>query len=218
MVRSTVQRKLLSLICIFSINCFFVYGLKSTPVVTKKPPLSQYFKQIEGYEALQHIYLPDKSIAMLDLDDYTYVKFHGKHGPVYLYIGYYYTSDKAYAAHSPTACYPSHGWQVIGKPTSAKMFVGPNKINYKEIVTAIDKRKELVIYWYQASLFTNTQVYKNKIDMGYNKLFKNDEQHGFIRISVPFGDATYKENKESAIHFIQAFYPQFLAFVETKKT
>jgi EpsI family protein len=150
---------------------------------------------------------------MLKLDDYVFANFAGENQDVNLYIGYYYTAAKAYAAHSPLVCYPSQGWQIDTHPKRSELAVGPHKIHYEEIVTSHGDQRELVLYWYQARLFTNTRTYQNKISMGYNKLVDNDQQHGFVRVSVPFKDDPYEKVKKAATDFIQAFYPHFVTYI-----
>ena len=150
---------------------------------------------------------------MLKLDDYVYTDYDGPNGRVNLYIGYYYTASKAYASHSPLVCYPSQGWEITREPTTHSLIVGPHSINYEEIVASLGEEKELVLFWYQSYLRTNSQIYQNKIDMGYNKLINNDEQHAFVRVSVPFKMAANKNMKKTALSFMKAFYPQFAEFI-----
>ncbi len=139
-------------------------------------------------------------------------------GRVNLYIGYYYTANKAYASHSPMVCYPSQGWQIDNKPTRKTLSIGQNVIHYEEIVTSLGEQKELVLYWYQSGERSNTQIYKNKIDMGVNKLLNNSEEHAFVRVSLPLAEnSTYAENEKTATNFIKAFYPQFLKFISGDK-
>ena len=155
------------------------------------------------------------AVKMLDLDDYVFVEYKGKTGNVNLYIGYYYTAGKAYASHSPMVCYPAQGWKIDQKPLKHYLDVGQYRINYEEIITSNGPHKELILYWLQSHILTNTQVYMNKIDMAYNKLTKNDEQHAFVRVAVPIGNSTYDEAKKAAVDFIKAFYPNFIRFIET---
>jgi EpsI family protein len=168
--------------------------------------------QIEGYETASITDMSADAIKMLNLDDYVFANFAGPLGNVNLYIGYYYTANKAYAAHSPLICYPSQGWKIDNKPKKGSLQVGSQTIQYEEIITSLEGTKELVLYWYQAGLYTNTQIYKNKIDMGYNKLVQNTEQHGFIRVAVPILK-TYEEAQLAAAGFIKAFYPQFIEYI-----
>lgn len=190
-----------------------VYSYSAPTTAGKAAPLKQFLGQIPGYTSSGDIKLGDDAFAMLKLDDYLFSTYNNADGPITLYAGYYYTSSKAYAAHSPLICYPSHGWQVEGKPATHTLQIGEHRITYEEIVTSLGEQRELVLYWYQARDRANVRVYRNKIDMGYNKLAYNDPKHGFIRVSTPFvGTAGYDTTKKRTIDFIQNAYPLLLQF------
>lgn len=208
-----VHIKLIVLSVVFLVTCIFVYGYTAPAQSAKKTMLRAHFQTIEGYQNLGYSFLIDQHEDMLELDDYVFANYKGDQGTVNLYVGYYYSAGKAYAAHSPMVCYPSQGWKVDTKPTKHTLTVGPHDIHYEEIITSYGDEKELVLYWYQARLLTNTQVYQNKIDMGYNKLAHNDPQHGFVRVSVSMKNRSYAEAKAAATEFIQRFYPLLVAFV-----
>lgn len=172
-----------------------------------------FFQHIEGYETIQEMDLEDHAFKMLELDDYMFADYQRGEKKINLYIGYYYTASKASAAHSPLICYPSQGWQIESKPVAQSLSVGPLLIKYKEITTSFNQDKELVLYWFQSHFDTNTHSTLNKVDIALNKLTKNDEQHAFVRVAVPFDKSTYEETKKTATDFIKAFYPQFLEFI-----
>jgi len=212
-VGNKIEIKLAVLIVILLVNCIIVYSGKEPGPPEEKPSIAQYFQRIDGYETVRHIELEDNALNMLDLDDYTFADYTEKGKKINLYIGYYYSAKKASASHSPLICYPSHGWKIENKPITGSFTIGPHQINYEEIVTSSNQQKELVLYWYQSRLSTNTTITKNKIDLALNKLSKNNEQHAFVRIAVPFADSTYEEAKQTAADFIKEFYPQFIRFV-----
>jgi EpsI family protein len=206
------NKKYIILIGILMLTCALVYfGMKPSKV-HKKPALKSFFRQLEGYTPSDNLDLSKAALRLLDLDDYTLLNFLGKNGKVNLYIGYYATADKAYAAHSPLVCYPSQGWEIKNKAISQSFEFGQYKVNYDEITTALGEEKELVMYWYQVFEKSNTKVYQNKFDMGYNKLIKNDEQHAFVRVAVPYLNKNYDEVKAAATEFIKVLYPQLIAF------
>ncbi len=210
---SKINRKLLVLSMVFLVTSVFVYTRNDT-VPLSKPPIKQFLENIENYKTVRQVQLADNSLEMLKLDDHLYADYEGPNGKVNLYIGYYYTANKAYAAHSPLVCYPSQGWKIEGKPSHHTLNAGDHQIYYDEIITSQTNEKELVLYWYQAHHQTNTQIVQNKIDMGYNKLMNNGEQHAFVRVSVPLDNVEYNLAKQSAINFIEAFYPLFINFVD----
>ncbi|WP_319409047.1 exosortase C-terminal domain/associated protein EpsI [uncultured Desulfosarcina sp.] len=211
-----IEFKLTVLIGFFLATCIFVYGFNQPTEIKEKPPLTEYFRHVDGYENLGFVWMADNHVKMLQLDDYVFANFKRDGNKPNLYIGYYYSADKAYRAHSPLVCYPAQGWKVDSKPVIATLETGPYTINYEEIVTSFGRERELVLYWYQSHLLTNTQVYKNKIDMAYNKLVNNDEQHAFVRVAVPFEDSPYADVKKSAVDFINAFYPRFVEFIKAE--
>lgn len=98
--------KLLVLSMVFLITCAVIYTRKDTAPLNK-PPIRQYLEHIDNYKTVRHIQLAENASNMLSLDDYLYADYEGPDGNVNLYIGYYYTANKAYASHSPLICYPS---------------------------------------------------------------------------------------------------------------
>ena len=208
--------KLLVLMTVFLCTSLLVYTQKAPDAAENVPPLKQFLSQIPGYTTVGDINLENDAYNMLKLDDYLFTTYANADGQVTLYVGYYYTSSKAYAAHSPLICYPSHGWQVEGKPTVRTLQVGNYRITYEEIVTSYGEQRELVLYWYQTRDRANIRVYRNKIDMGYNKMVHNDPKHGFVRVSVPFAaSASYEETKKRATDFIKVSYPHLLHYANS---
>ncbi len=207
--------KLLILSAVFLFTTVFVSG-KSGEVDVSKPPLETYFEQINGYRLLQKVTMDSSALELLKLDDYLFAEYGGPEGNVTLYIGYYYTADKASAAHSPLICYPSQGWKIESRQEGQRLNVGPFIVRYKEIVTSLGKQRELVLYWFQAGHDTNEEAFKNKTNVALNKLLNKGEQHAFVRISVLIDDSGIEPAKERAVDFIREFYPQFIRFADAR--
>ena len=205
--------KLLILSVLFLLTSAFVYNQSATPDVDK-PPIAKYFENIEGYKVIRHITMEDDVLNLLKLDDYLYTDYEGPDGKITLYIGYYYTADKASAAHSPLVCYPSQGWKIEEQLSDLTIDMSPSSIHYNEIITSLNKQKELVLYWFQASQDTNTEAFKNKTNVAYNKLTNKGEQHAFVRVSVPLGNSDQEKAKQRVTDFVKVFYPHFIRFVD----
>ena len=150
-------------------------------------------------------------IEMLDLDDHIFREYHGAGGSVNLYVGYYFTTDKAYASHSPLACFPSQGWKVTD-PVKQSLAVGNQAINYAEITASLQGQNELILYWYQTGDITTSSVTRNKYNALYNKVMHKPEEHAFIRVSVPFTETNKEAAENTALQFIKAFHPVFIEF------
>ena len=209
-----IKIKLCVIIGFFIVLSTLTYSRK-VRVKQDIPLLKQHFEVIKNYKILRHITLPESAEEMLNLDDYFYADYTRNHNKkVNLYIGYYYNANKAYSSHSPLICYPSQGWEIDTPPIKQTISIGSHKLHYEEITTSLNAEKELVLYWYQSHLQTSTQVYRNRIDMAYNKIMGNGEQHAFVRVSVPFAGRNYEQTKQDAINFIDNFYPQFIDFMQ----
>ena len=204
---------------LFLLTCFFVYGWQRETPVVSKPDMASFFSRIGTYTRIREIPLLEDHVAMLKLDSYLFGDYRDPRGrTVNLYIGYYFSASKAYAAHSPLVCYPSQGWKIDRKAVRSSLAVGEHTINYEEIVTSLGENSELVAYWYQAGPYTATQVYRNKMLMGYNKLMTNNEQHGFIRITVSLRNRTIDQAREIVRDFMGQFYPLFVRYVALNGT
>ena len=207
------QYKQLTLATLLVLTCILVYSRQSPPHEALKMHLDHFFTKIEGYTNVGLLNLPPQYIRMLKLDDYYFANYEGSTGDsINLYIGYYYTADKAYAAHSPAVCYPSQGWKIRSGPYPKTLKIGSHDIHYMEMISSQGTRKELILFWYQAGQSTNTQVYSNKIDIGYNRLMNRGEHNGFVRIVVPL-NSSYKKSKQTVSKFIRAFYPHLLKYM-----
>jgi EpsI family protein len=215
-VQQRIEVKLIVIICIFLVTIGLVYSYSKPAETIIKPSLVNHFGHVDGYRIVQKLALDEKAVGMLELDDYIYANYQRVNSIINLYIGYYFTADKAYSAHSPLICYPSQGWEIVQGPSPLEIKVSPYPIHCDLIVTSYGDKSEIVLYWYQAGQYTNTKVYQNKIDLGYNKLLKNDEQHGFIRISVPIQGTSLETARNNAIDFIRAFYPTFIEYIQSK--
>jgi len=204
-----IETKLIVVSVLFVIVGALIYNIEEIEV-NEKPSIRSFFKNIDRYKIIQTSELKPELVEMLNLDDYLYADFQGPDERINLYIGYYYNANKAYASHSPLICYPSQGWEILGKEKKKSMKIGHNVINYHEIITKKDQTKELVLFWYQSYSLSSTQIYKNKISMGYNKLTGKNGQHAFIRVSVHYTDSN--NANENATEFIKTFYPKLINY------
>lgn len=198
---------------VFLATCFGVYSTPETRPMGHHPALRSFLRTIGGYTT-DTVALKEEVSRFLDLDDYTFTGYTAADGgKVTLFVGYYYSADKVSAAHSPLTCYPGQGW-AIEQPVPREMVVGGHAINLGQLVASRDGGKELVLFWYQAGESTSSFVFRNKIRVMFNKLTTGNEQHAFVRVSVPFSDSGEARAEERGRQFITAFYPKFIEFME----
>lgn len=211
------ETKLIILIVLFLVTSFFVYNTTSHPVLSeKKQPLKDFLADIDGYKTAHNIPMEEDIYKFLNLDDYVFTNYIGSEGKVTLFIGYYYSANKISAAHSPLSCFPGQGW-TINEPSRHHLNVGNHEIDYAEIIATLSEQKELVLYWYQSHLNTTPHVFKNKMTTMHNKFMHKEEQHAFVRVSIPFADTNYAQAQKAGTNFIKTFYPKFINFIEDKQ-
>jgi EpsI family protein len=212
MVGNKKNRQLVILIALFAVTSLFVYRTPTTASVSKALDLGTVFGPVSGYELVHSSSLESDVAEFLELDDYVLATYHKNGLPITLYIGYYYTLDKVSAAHSPLVCFPGQGW-TIDTPVRRQLTVGELVIDYEEMIAGLEGRQELILYWYQAHDDTSPAVYRNKINALINKITGRPQEHAFVRVSVPIGNAALDQIRQAGREFMVAFYPSFLAYI-----
>ena len=211
---NSTNKKLVVLILLFLVPCLFAFTKSDPPKVVKKQRLTEALANIDGYRVVRNSPMEENITKFLDLDDYIFTTYEKDGVQITLYIGFYYTADKVSAAHSPLVCFPGQGW-TITEPEYGHLKVGDHQINYAQIDATLGNQKELIVYWYQSHDDTATQVYRNKLTTLYNKIVKNDQQHAFVRISVPLNSPRSEQVKQVVANFMTGFYPELIQFIET---
>lgn len=206
------EKQAIILIVLLAITVFLVYRTPDSIVATKSRDLKAMFGPVAGYGITYQSPLEEQVYRFLDLDDYISIGYEKGGVPVGLYIGYYFTPDKVSAAHSPLVCFPGQGW-AIDQPVIHRLEVKGHIIHYAEMVARLQERQELIMYWYQAGESTAPEVYKNKINAMINKFTGKNQEHAFVRVSVPFSHANVEQARITGKEFIEAFYPVFLSYI-----
>ncbi len=170
-------------------------------------------REIDSYKIGADVALEKDVASMLKLDDYVFTNYSYDNKNVTLYVGHYYSLAKLTAAHSPLVCYPSQGW-VIDEPVIHQLTIGYDTLNYSELVATLGDKQELIFYWYQAGNKSMPVTSKLKLATAINKLRKNNEQHGFVRVSVPFSGTNQDQARTTGLTFIKAFWPHYLNYIE----
>ncbi len=201
------------------ILCFFLTGsviyshTEQLPNV-KKVQLYEVLSNIKGWEKSKSIPLEPKIVATLKLDDYINVNYFRGDELVSLYVGYYYSTGKIGASHSPLVCFPGQGW-VLSDRKAKTIYVESNAINLEKMVATKGDRKELLIYWFQAYDKTSHGTFMQKVNNFLIKLKGNTNHNAFVRVSVPIKNSDFDVAYQTGVDYISAFYPPFLKFIKT---
>ena len=198
-------------VCLLVVSAF-IYTQPPEPSVSKPQRLSNFIKKVGDWEPARDQILTDNIVSALELDDYLFRTFYNKGQYITLYIGYYYTSKKLSAAHSPLVCYPGQGWG-ISIPKTVKIKTEAGIINMETAIASKGEDKELVLYWLQAWDQTSSGPFKQKLLNLVSRISNNREDNAFIRVSISLTKIEPHVAHRIGQEFIEDFYPLFLTFV-----
>ena len=190
-----------------------VYWEPDSKAAKKQCTLAQALANLSGWRSEGLVELDGAIVGSLDLDDYVNHNFSNGSETVSLYIGYYLTSKKVGAAHSPLVCFPGQGW-VLSDAENKSLKIGEEKINYSKMIASIGSRKELLIYWFQAFDRTSPGTFFQKLNTLWSKFHSGRTDNAFVRVTVPIQDISIDEAYKSGVKFIEDFYPLFLNYVK----
>jgi EpsI family protein len=178
----------------------------------KRASLSQAVSALKGWKLEEIMKLDPNIIDSLELDDFLNQNYTNGNSTVSLYLGYYMTSKKVGAAHSPLVCFPGQGWLVSDK-TEASMQIGDQTIHYSSIVVSKGQIKSLVVYWFQAGDKTSSGTFFQKVNLLLAKFYHSREDNAFVRVSISMNGRSKQESFQEIKHFIRAFYPKLLEYL-----
>ncbi len=208
-----IGRCLIVIVC-FALTAFAIYQKDINKNVSKNKSITQVTENIaNGWEKLDVKQLDNKIIIALDLDEYVNNIFYKNNNQVFLYVGYYYSSKKISAAHSPLVCYPGQGWNILNKKKS-KETIRKSEINIVSMEITKSGKKELILYWFQVHDKTSTGTFFQKIYSLLNMLIQKSNENAFVRVSVPMDSISRGKAYDIGIDFINAFYPGFLTYMQ----
>jgi EpsI family protein len=209
--------KIVLLVLCLCVTSIFVYRQPESKAAKKQLTLAEALSDIKGWHSKGLFELDRRIVEALDLDDYVNHNFSNGIETVSLYIGYYLTSKKVGAAHSPLVCFQGQGW-LLSDSKNKTLRIGEEKISLKKMIATIGNRKELLIYWFQAYDRTSPGTFLQKLNILLSKFRNERVDNAFVRVTVPMQNMSAEEAYNTGIRFIENFYPVFLDYVKNDKT
>jgi len=159
----------------------------------------------------------DKRIlSVLNPDQIISRRYH-KNGdnPIFLFISYYNTLEKADLSHSPAVCSTGQGWEIESTGVKEITLNLPDMPNIKvnRIIEKKDGTAMIILYWYHSGnrVFTNRGV--QKYSLFFDRLLGRPEGNAFITTSAIVGSgASVEETTLYMFSFIRALYPELGRF------
>lgn len=176
--------------------------------------LSEVLSRFGGWESVDEIGMQENLITALELDDYLFRSYKKNGIVVTLYVGYYYTTSKIGAAHSPLVCFPGQGWEVSA-PQNATIKTTAGTIRAEEMIVKKGRQQELLIYWFQSYDMTSSGTFLQKVNNFHARLNSDPEDNAFVRVSISVQDNQTQPASQAAMAFVQDFYPVFLNYIKS---
>ena len=209
----TYTTKIVILFSCFFFTAIIIYWDFDSKVTTKRIQLSQAVNNLKGWKITGFTNLDKSIVEDLNLDDYVNQNYFKGNKTVSLYIGYYNTAKKVGAAHSPLVCFPGQGW-VVSKAEDKSINIKKYILNFKSMIVSKGKRKELILYWFQAYDKTSSGTFLQKVHTLQSKFFQHREDNAFVQVIIPMTDGKSKEYAfQTGIEFIEIFYPDFVKYI-----
>ena len=140
-------------------------------------------------QAMEQIYLDQ-----LQLDDYVMANFvrPSEQIGIDLYIAYYESQRKGASVHSPKACLPGGGWEIVNFDQKKVDNIGPNgeSLNVNRAVVKLGDMRQLVYYWFQQRDRNLTNEYLVKWYIFWDALTRNRTDGALIRLVTLVPEST----------------------------
>ena len=162
-------------------------------------------------------------IDALNFDDYIMVNYSGSdRSSINLYIAYYKRQNKDKVPHSPRACIPGGGWQIVKltrravgtKARHVVLNVG-NKtredgaLYVNSVVIEKNQEKQLVYYWFQQRGRILTNEYLVKWYIFWDAMTKHRTDGAMVRLVTHVGkEETLEDAHQRLQQLIAKIYPK----------
>jgi EpsI family protein len=183
--------------------------------------LSEVLSEIPNWQLFNRVPLELSVVEALKLDDYVNFAYSNENGDVFLYIGQYFSNQQVGAAHDPMVCYPGQGWKISqrtkGNVSLTKAFKDKDHtVSYSSMITELNGRKNLVVYWFQANDSAHKDTLSQKLSSLWNVFTGSGHANALIRISTTVNDNDILTGKTRIFKFINEFYPIYLNYITSE--
>lgn len=149
-------------------------------------PLSEFPKQVAGYDSVADLPLDAPTLKLLGLTDYINRMYVSPtQGQLTLFIEYFGTQRTGATIHSPKNCLPGAGWQPTRVGIYPMKLDDGRSVPINLYIIQKDLDKEIVLYWYQSHGRVVASEYWGKFYLVYDALRLNRTDAALIRIVAP---------------------------------
>jgi EpsI family protein len=215
-IDSGMNIRSLPVILIFAVTGAIIYRPVKTLEVQQARILDDYFEHVDGWNSVASP-INESIVKELALDDFVSRIYQKGDDEVGLYIGYYKSSIRSSAAHSPLVCFPGQGWQVSDESETIFGDIvaeGDNKapLTGRMMVVRNDERSVLVYFWYQAYRGSYSNSLQHKLAIQWGKIKNKREDSSLVRVTVPIENGETETAKRTLKEFLGVLYPKVCSY------
>ena len=162
-------------------------------------------------------------IGSLNFDDYIMANYAGAdRTPVNFYVGYYASQNTQKVPHSPRACIPAGGWEIMSlsqrvvdlSDGAPAIGAAGRAIAVNSVIIQKGKDRQLVYYWFQQRGRVLTNEFLVKWFIFWDELTQHRSDGALIRVVTPIPEGSAIQAAHDRLRdFVAKAYPQLDPFV-----
>lgn len=144
--------------------------------------------------------------SILRLADYLQANYQSQHQTINLYIGYASTQHDGFVPHSPKACIPGGGWEVLSVTNPAIALSSGKTIHVTRLLIDRGMDKQVVYYWFHQRGRDLGNEYSMKFALLEDAIRINRTDGAIVRLTMPVTEDTATTDRDLR-HFLRRVYP-----------
>jgi len=206
------------LTCVLIAQVLGFYAVSRRENVPLARPLDQFPRELKEWRVVEEGVVDQETTDVLRADD-VMTRVYGNavtNRAANLFVAYFKSQRTGQAPHSPKNCLPGSGWvpsesQII----SIRVPGVPNPVPVNRYIVAKGDLKSVVLYWYQTRNRVIASEYKAKMYLVADAIRYNRTDTALVRVTVPIADNQEAAAAETAVEFVQSFFPALRQYLPT---
>ena len=178
------------------------------------PQRSTFFTfptELGGWHGKSYLFQNNEN-AVLHLKDYYLADYLKDKQSINLYIGYTDSQRSGFVPHSPKACIPGGGWEIVDSKIKTVKIDDKTSFKVTRFVISKGDTKQIVYYWFRQRGRDLSNEYSMKFALLYDAIDINRTDGGLVRFSMMINQS--EENTDKLLQdFIRVTYPVLPKFI-----
>jgi exosortase D (VPLPA-CTERM-specific) len=158
-------------------------------------------------------------LQLLQLDDYVLADFSSRtNASANFYVSYYATQANGNSAHSPRACIPGDGWEIVDfkDRENSRVIVNGQSLRFNRVVIRKGENRQLVYYWFQQRGRISTNEYVVKLQVFWDAITRHRTDGAMVRLvtrlgpgeSDEVGDRVLEDFAKVVVSELESYIPE----------